>query len=152
MDYKKYSLEHLENWIHDAMNSDEISPKEIYDTICSVVDENHLYHQKNAEQAKELKSLLKGEKISTEYERMTAAGYEMTADGFWIKEPKEDKVVKWQLPVEVDGASGEYYVTFPDDLLDAANMKEGDTVEWIDRKDGSFEIRKVEQHLLMENC
>jgi len=56
---------------------------------------------------------------------------------------KEDKVVRWQLPVEVDGLSGDCYVNLPDDLLEAANLKEGDTVKWIDRKDGSFELRKV---------
>jgi len=27
--------------------------------------------------------------------------------------------------------------------LEAANLKEGDQVEWIDRGDGSFEMRKV---------
>ncbi len=56
---------------------------------------------------------------------------------------KEDKVVKWQLPIEVDGISGEYYIQFPDDLMEAASIKEDDFVEWIDRKDGSFELRKV---------
>ena len=56
---------------------------------------------------------------------------------------KQDKVVKWQLPVEVDGASGEYYIQFPDDLMEAANLKEGDQVEWVDLKNGSFELRKV---------
>jgi len=63
----------------------------------------------------------------------------------WIPDTdtKEDKVVKWQLPVEIDGASGEYFVQLPDDLLEVANLKEGDTIEWIDRKDGSFEMRKV---------
>jgi hypothetical protein len=63
----------------------------------------------------------------------------------WIPDTvtKEDKVVKWQLPVEVDGLTGDCYVQFPDDLLEAADLKEGDTVEWIDRKDGSFELRKV---------
>jgi hypothetical protein len=63
----------------------------------------------------------------------------------WIPDTatKEDKVVKWQLPVEVDGLTGECIVQFPDDLLEAANLKEGDTVEWIDRGDGSFELRKV---------
>jgi hypothetical protein len=55
----------------------------------------------------------------------------------------KDKVVKWQLPVEVDGLTGDCYVQFPDDLLEAANLKEGDTVQWVDRKDGSFELRKV---------
>jgi hypothetical protein len=55
---------------------------------------------------------------------------------------KKDKVVKWQLPVEID-ASGEYFVSFPDDLLEAAGLKEGEKVEWIDKGDGSFELRKV---------
>jgi len=27
--------------------------------------------------------------------------------------------------------------------LEVANLKEGDQIEWIDRKDGSFEMRKV---------
>jgi bifunctional DNA-binding transcriptional regulator/antitoxin component of YhaV-PrlF toxin-antitoxin module len=59
------------------------------------------------------------------------------------KNPFEDKVVKWQLPVEVDGPSGEYFVCFPDDLLEASNLKEGDTVEWIDQGDGSYLLKKV---------
>ena len=33
MDYKKYSLENLEKWIEDAINSSEASPQEIYDVI-----------------------------------------------------------------------------------------------------------------------
>ena len=31
-DYKKYSLEKLQDWVHDAMNSDA-SPHEIYSAI-----------------------------------------------------------------------------------------------------------------------
>ena len=59
-DYKKYSLENLENWIHDAMSSGEASPQEIYDAIKNVVDENyHLYKKKTAE-AYELLALLNG--------------------------------------------------------------------------------------------
>jgi hypothetical protein len=56
---------------------------------------------------------------------------------------KEDKVVKWQLPVDVDGLTGDCFVEFPDDLLERAGLKEGDLVEWVDRNDGSFELRKV---------
>ena len=56
---------------------------------------------------------------------------------------KTDKVKKWVLPVEPD-PSGEYFVTFPDDLLDAADLKEGDSIEWIDRGDGSYLMKKVE--------
>ena len=39
----------------------------------------------------------------------------------------------------------EYYITFPDDLLEAANLKPGDDVEWVDRNDGSFLLRKTTQ-------
>jgi len=64
---------------------------------------------------------------------------------------KEDKVVKWQLPVEMD-PSGEYFVTFPDDLLEAANLKEGDTVEWIGKDNGSYLLKKVTKPLGMDEC
>ena len=85
------------------------------------------------------------------YDEMISAGYTMTDDGFWIP-PQKDKVVKWQLPVEVDGPSGEYFVTFPDDLLDAANLKEGDVVNWNDNGDGSYTLRKVNNQIKMEDC
>ena len=58
---------------------------------------------------------------------------------------KEDKVFRWQLPVEEDTVNGEYFITFPDDLLEAANLKHGDDVEWVDRNDGSFLLRKTTQ-------
>jgi len=57
---------------------------------------------------------------------------------------KADKVKKWILPVEME-PSGEYFVTFPDDLLDATNLKEGDEVEWVDQGDGSYKMIKVKQ-------
>ena len=53
----------------------------------------------------------------------------------------QDKVIKWQLPVEQ--VHEEYFITFPDDLLEAANLKVGDDVEWVDRDDGSFLLHKV---------
>jgi hypothetical protein len=58
---------------------------------------------------------------------------------------KKDRVKSWVLPVQqsvVDGTD-DYYVNFPDDLLEAAGLKEGDQVEWVDQKDGSYIIRKV---------
>jgi bifunctional DNA-binding transcriptional regulator/antitoxin component of YhaV-PrlF toxin-antitoxin module len=58
----------------------------------------------------------------------------------------KDKVKKWILPVEEvengDTGEQEYFITFPDDLLEAANLKQGDYVEWVDRNDGSFLLRK----------
>jgi hypothetical protein len=62
-----------------------------------------------------------------------------------------DRVVKWSLPVESD-PSGEYFVTFPDDLLEAADLKEGDQVEWIDQGDGSYILKKVTPSVKMDEC
>jgi len=64
-----------------------------------------------------------------------------------LSQYKEDKVVKWQLPVEEDTVNGEYFITFPDDLLEAANLKEGDDVEWIDNDDGTFILKKSVKQL-----
>ena len=70
----------------------------------------------------------------------TKQHYQKIVDKYEGKQPK-----KWILPVEqsvVDGVD-DYYVQFPDDLLEAANLKEGDQVEWIDQGDGSYLIKKV---------
>ena len=256
-DYKKYSLENLERWIEDAINSSEASPQEIYDVIKNVVADNYYCYKNHTARCYELLALLNGngydkedleailgereyyedakltcdkddkspecqnawndfweenyypeerkvedimppwghsdmealryteEELNAmcdkaasdeeknkcrEYNLREAEYYDKRAkldsehtqakiqanssynDGFTREyyqkivdkyEGKQDKVVKWQLPVEVDGLTGDCYVQFPDDLLEAANLKEGDTVEWIDRKDGSFELRKV---------
>jgi hypothetical protein len=60
---------------------------------------------------------------------------------------KTDKVKQWILPVEEvrdeDTDEDIYCVTFPDDLLEAANLKEGDQVEWVDNGDGSYTIKQI---------
>jgi hypothetical protein len=67
-----------------------------------------------------------------------------------------DKVVKWQLPIEEvkdsDSDETEYFITFPDDLLEAANLNPGDDVEWVDQGDGSFLLRKITKPLGMDEC
>jgi len=70
---------------------------------------------------------------------------------YLVKQSK-DKVVKWQLSVQVDGLTGECYVNFPDDLLEAAGLEEGDVVKWVDNNDGSFTIVKVNKTLEMDEC
>jgi hypothetical protein len=215
MDYKKYSLEHLETWLYDAMSCGNATPQEIYDLIIKVVKDEYYTYKKQASEAYELLALLNGNNIpdsikdqvketgevwdkedkilscdkddtspeckgawndfwasnnTTEYNLreaeyynkrvqldvnyndMISSGYTMTDDGIWIKEEIKDKVVKWQLPVQVDGLTGDCFIEFPDDLLEAANLKEGDTVNWIDRGDGSFELRKVTKNLEMDEC
>ena len=206
MDYKKYSLENLENWMHDAMSVDDATPQEVYDVIIGVVKENYYTYKEQASKAYELLSLMNGngeelynavkkekeyyegsmnkEELS-QYKEILSCDKDDTSsecvkhwDEFWegnyqseksnshseswyeydrndpnrINPFKQDKVVKWQLPVQVDGLTGECYINLPDDLLRAANLKEGDTVEWIDRGDGSFEMRKVTKLLAMDEC
>ena len=65
-------------------------------------------------------------------------------NSFWEEEPKQDKVVKWVLPVErkIEDGIDDYYIQFPDDLLEAANLKAGDEIEWVDMNDGTFILRK----------
>jgi len=53
MDYKKYSLENLENWLHDAMESGA-TPQEIYDVVIGVVKESYYHHKHHAGYAYDL--------------------------------------------------------------------------------------------------
>jgi hypothetical protein len=169
-DYKKYSLQRLEEWTFDAISSGEATPREIYDTIKNVVQEQYDYYKNGAGKTNELLSLLNGNGVGhisayDDYLHMTDNGLYTDPAGnnvyfyesddpapyckgswndFWGNDTiKEDKVTKWRLPVEVDAASDDYYVQFPDDLLEAANLKEGDKVEWVDNGNGSYLLRKV---------
>ena len=160
--YKKYSLENLENWMYDAMSSAEASPQEIYDVIKGVVEENYYTYKHQASQAYELLALLNGNgkghitnypeeyKGSTVSNVMSPSGHsDMEALRYTDKEmdamcdaaEAKDKVVKWVLPVEY--IDDECFVSFPEDLLEAANLKEGDHTEWIDQGDGSYLLKKV---------
>jgi hypothetical protein len=69
---------------------------------------------------------------------------------------KEDKVKKWVLPVEEvrdeDTDEDIYCVTLPRDLLEAANLSEGNVVEWVDKGDGSYILRKVTRPIGMDEC
>jgi len=58
--YKKYSLEQLDNWVHDALNCEDLTPQDIYDTIVKCVDDSVEYHKKYLDKSTKLLSLLKG--------------------------------------------------------------------------------------------
>ena len=58
--YKKYSLEQLDNLVHDALNCEDLTPQDIYDTIVKCVDDSIEYHKKQLTKSVELLSLLKG--------------------------------------------------------------------------------------------
>ena len=70
-----------------------------------------------------------------------AGGYD------WTPLPTKDKVKKWRLPVQQSSVDGvdDYYIEFPNDLLEAANLKGGDSIVWVDQGDGSYLLKKVEK-------
>ena len=248
--YKKYSLEQLDNWVNDALNCEDLTPQDIYDTIVKCVDESVEYHKKYLTKSIDLLSLLKGhrnvdfgdegnitlggtsdwndfweenyypeehkqyteEELNAmcdaaeekekcrEYNLREAEYYNKRAQldidtqevsrndptrlkyekGWVYESPDGGKTVtkrrvgslqkeivkvdgystserkRWTLPVEEiengDTMETEYFITFPGDLLEAANLKEGDTIEWVDRGDGSYELRKVTKPLQMGEC
>ena len=162
--YKMYSLENLENWLHDAISSGDATPQEIYDVIVKVVRENYEYHKQQADQSNELLALLNGngknhfscdkDDPSPECQKSWNNFWEESPYPVYVSEDgdmwspdyvnkKEDKVNLWVLPVQLDGLTGECYINLPDDLLERAGLKEGDMVHFIDRGDSSFEMRKV---------
>ena len=197
-DYKKYSLENLENWLHDALSCDDSTVDDIYDCIYKVVSENYSYHKQNADRCYELMERLKGHRpisfddITIQDKKYTAqyteeelnamcdqaeldqlveqvkqdGGYEWTPtppreylDSMYPDIPDDlnvpivsEKVSRWVLPVEQDLGSDDCYITLPDDLLEQVNWGEGEQLEWIDRGDGSFELRKVSNSLEPDEC
>ena len=58
----------------------------------------------------------------------------------------------WTLEVKEDPKNGDAILEFPDDLMQQAGWKEGDTLDWIDNKDGSWTLKKKEptQFVLVE--
>ena len=59
--------------------------------------------------------------------------------------PKKVGVNRWI--IEVRGKSGkdeELYITLPPSAIDQMGWAEGDAIEWIDNKDGTWELKKVE--------
>jgi len=245
MDYKKYSLENLSNWLYDAMSAGEATPQEIYDVIIEVVKDNYYTYKKQASEAYELLALLNGngqsyedvikekeyyepsmppwghsdmeylanpaltedrisnfpgeqyseeelnamcDKTASSNEKEKCREYNLREAEYYNKRAeidakmdkkwkpvstegapvyvsedgdvfvhdyyntKEDKIVKWQLPVQVDGLTGDCFVEFPDDLLERAKLKEGDVVNWVDNKDGSYTLTKVTETIKMDEC
>ena len=169
-DYKKYSLGQVENFLYDAMSTDA-TPQEIYDVIKGVVEDNYYTYKQQTAKAYELLALLNGNGVGhlTCDKDDTSPECKGAWNDFWEENyypeehqqyteeeldamcaaatsAKKDKVNKWILPVEetkvAETDEMEYFITFPDDLLEATDLKEGDQVEWIDNGDGSFKLIK----------
>jgi len=74
-DYKKYSLEKLQEWVHDAMSSDA-SPHEIYSAIREAVREDYYYHKDRISRASGLLELLSGHRpVKIEWDKWEETYY-----------------------------------------------------------------------------
>jgi hypothetical protein len=51
----------------------------------------------------------------------------------------------WEVIIEEDPETGDAILPLPQEMLDEVGWKSGDNLNWIDRGDGSWEIRKVEE-------
>jgi hypothetical protein len=49
----------------------------------------------------------------------------------------------WTVSVEEDPVTGDLILPLPEDFLALQGWVEGDTLEWIDNKDGTWCIQKV---------
>jgi bifunctional DNA-binding transcriptional regulator/antitoxin component of YhaV-PrlF toxin-antitoxin module len=54
----------------------------------------------------------------------------------------------WRLDVQTH-ENGNAFIEFPSDFLETTGWQEGDTIQWIDRGDGSWEIKKKETEFVL---
>jgi hypothetical protein len=96
------------------------------------------------------------DKAVSDQEKEKCREYNLREAEYYDKRSQVDadyeKVKSWVLPTEVDGLTGDVTVNLPDDLLKAANLKEGDQIQWVDNGDGSYKMVKVTEPLKMDEC
>ena len=52
---------------------------------------------------------------------------------------------RWTLDVKYDNETDDTYIQLPDNLMIEAGWNLGDDIEWIDNKDGTFTMKKIEK-------
>jgi bifunctional DNA-binding transcriptional regulator/antitoxin component of YhaV-PrlF toxin-antitoxin module len=50
--------------------------------------------------------------------------------------------LSWEVVVQEDAETGEYFLQLPPELLELQNWKEGDELEWTEGEDGSWFLSK----------
>ena len=136
-----YTMEQLSSFLYDALNEEDLSAQQIYESIIETVAEQTEYLQLQYEKSQQLFDLLKG--TVKPYEAPWTKFIEDNKDGFLSKEresnfPKEDRPKTWILPVDDDGV-----ITLPEDLLERSGWKEGDTLVY-EVCNGGVIVRKKE--------
>lgn len=51
----------------------------------------------------------------------------------------------FNISVQEDKNSGEFYLEFPEEVVEATGWSVGDELVWIDNKDGSFTLKKKDE-------
>jgi len=54
------------------------------------------------------------------------------------------------LDVQEDPLTGDLFIEIPDDILKAANLTEGDTIDWVKNGDNSWILRKANDTSIVE--
>ena len=54
-------------------------------------------------------------------------------------------IKSWTVTLEEDPETGDLMLPFTDEILQEAGWKEGDTIEWIDNKNGSWSLVKKDE-------
>jgi hypothetical protein len=173
-DYKKYSLGQLENFLYDAMSTEATPQEIYDVIKGVVQDNLDVYTKSADQARELLSLLNGHRPVDLDFcdKDDPSPECKKSWSDFW-KEPSmppwghsdleyglhytdkeieemcdaaevKDKVKKWILPLEVSDDLEDYLITFPEDLLEAANLKEGDQIEWIPQDSGSYLLKKVE--------
>ena len=50
----------------------------------------------------------------------------------------------WTITLEEDPETGDLIMPLAEEILESAGWKEGDTLEWVDNKDGTWILRKLD--------
>jgi bifunctional DNA-binding transcriptional regulator/antitoxin component of YhaV-PrlF toxin-antitoxin module len=52
----------------------------------------------------------------------------------------------WTLEVKKMMVTDDYYIEFPEEVLEEAGWKPGDTLKWTDKGDGSWSLSKINEN------
>ena len=147
---KHYTMDQINAFLYDALNDEDLSAQEIYETIIETVAEHTEYLQLQYEKSQQVFDLLKGtakpwdkfiedndqkeSNFPNENDCMPPWGHSDLE--YASKHPEENKVKTWVLPVDEDGV-----IILPEDLLEQTGWKEGDTLVY-EIRDGGVIVRR----------